>query len=561
MTRGDEVVPQVPIGVDPARRVLMLLPTVRDAQITSSLLGGAGLEWFVCTSILELVNQITLGAGAILITDEALSRKGISAVLGVLDQQPAWSDVPVILMMKGGAESATTAKMLQSLRNVTLLERPAPTRSVVSAVQAAVRARVRQYEIRDKIQAVEKAEANLEIALNAERAARAEAERAGRMKDEFLATLSHELRTPLNAILGWSQLLRTGVIDSEELNDGLETIERNARAQTQLIEDLLDMSRIISGKVRIQIRSVDPVKVIEAAIATFQPAAASKGVRLVSRLEGGSAPLWADPNRLQQIVWNLLSNAIKFTPAGGSVHVTLHRTEQNVLISVADTGRGIDMDFLPHVFERFRQADSRTTREKGGLGLGLAIVKSLVELHGGTIRADSAGRGQGATFNVRLPLAMSQIAEVPKVVPTSKQVTLGSATYAGTDLSGTKVLVVDDEPDARDLACRILLQCSADVVTAGSAAEALALLESEHPDVLVSDIGMPVIDGYELLMRIRGLSNKRHNTIPAIALTAFARAEDQTRALQAGYSVHMTKPVEAAELVAAVFGLSEGGSA
>ena len=545
-----------PVVRDQALRVLMLLPTVRDGQITSELLGGAGLSAVICKSLGELGDRINAGAGAVLLTEETLAKEGIDDVLGVLSRQPAWSDLPVILMMRGGVQSETASRVLQSLRNVTLLERPAPTRSVASAVQAAVRARLRQYEIRDQILAVMKAEQQLAIALESERAARTEAERVGRMKDEFLATLSHELRTPLNAILGWSQLLRQGASDPQDLTEGLEIIERNARVQTQLIEDLLDMSRIISGKVRIHIQSVNAANIVEAAVATVRPAAASKGVRLITALDPDAAPLWADPSRLQQIVWNLVSNAIKFTPHGGSVEVTLQRNESQVQIKIADTGRGIDADFLPHVFERFRQADSKTTRESGGLGLGLAIVKNLVELHGGTIRAESKGRDHGATFIVNLPPGVSQVINQADPGAAGKRVAGSSAGFANTDLSGTKVLVVDDEPDARELARRILVQCSAEVVTASSASEAMSLLESEKPDVLVSDIGMPVTDGYELMMRIRRLGSARHGDIPAVALTAFARSEDRARALGAGYSAHISKPIEAVNLIAAIISVS-----
>ena len=541
------------IEEDSSLRVLMLLPTLRDRELTATLLARAGLTPVGCSSLPDLAQQMLVGAGAVLFTEEVIAREGVNEILDILKNQPRWSDLPVILMMRGGAESTSAAHVVQSLRNVTLLEKPAPTRTVISAVQAAVRARLRQYEIRDRILAVEKAEKQLAIALSAERAARTEAERIGRMKDEFLATLSHELRTPLNAILGWSQLLRAGPSDAEELNDGLETIERNARAQTQLIEDLLDMSRIISGKILMRIQAVDPAGIVNAAVATVTPAAVSKGVRLVARLDRTRVEMWADPNRLQQIVWNLVSNAIKFTPQHGTVEVALQLTGAQAQIKVTDTGRGINADFLPHVFERFRQADSKTTRESGGLGLGLAIVKSLVELHGGSIRAESDGPRTGSTFTVTLPLGAESADESDGPLPRpTATIALKPAGPATADLAGIKVLVVDDEPDARNLACRILQQSSATVITAGSALEALLLLESDNPDVLVSDIGMPVTDGYELLKSIRSLGTARHRDIPAIALTAFARSEDRARALDAGYSAHIAKPVEAAELVAAV---------
>jgi signal transduction histidine kinase/CheY-like chemotaxis protein len=388
--------------------------------------------------------------------------------------------------------------------------------------------------------------------LDSERTARNEAERASAMKDEFLATLSHELRTPLSAILGWAQVLRRQFKDTPALEQGLETIERNARVQAQLIEDLLDMSRITSGKLRLDIQPTEPARFVEAAIDTVAPAADAKGIRIEKVLDPLAGPVSGDPGRLQQVIWNLLSNAIKFTPKDGKVQVILQRVNSHVEISVADTGIGIAREFLPHVFDRFRQADASTTRTFGGLGLGLSIVKHLVELHGGTVRVKSPGENRGTTFTVDLPLMIVHRAEPaaerehpkgPKAVPLE---------FERTDLSGIKILVVDDEPDARDLLRRVLSDCEAEVITAASAAEALVLVAERRPDVLVSDIGMPDTDGYELLRRVRLLGAARGGRLPAIALTAFARSEDRTRALRAGFLVHVSKPVEPAELVATV---------
>ncbi len=388
--------------------------------------------------------------------------------------------------------------------------------------------------------------------LESERSARAEAERMSAMKDEFLATLSHELRTPLNAMLGWSQILRRGVKEEADLARGLETIERNARVQTQLIEDLLDMSRITSGKLRLDIQPVDPFTFIEAAVETVRPAAEAKGVRIDKLLDPAAGPISGDPGRLQQVVWNLLSNAIKFTPKGGKVQILLERVNSNIGISVADTGSGIDPEFLPYVFERFRQADASTTRSHGGLGLGLSIVKHLVELHGGAVYVKSPGEGLGTTFTLHLPLAVVHRAPVPpeRAHPGSQ---LSAVTdFRLADLTGVRVLVVDDEPDARSLVQHVLIECHATVFTASSAEEALRLVETERPQVLVSDIGMPGTDGYALLARVRGLGSAGGGTLPAIALTAFARSEDRTRALRAGFLVHVAKPVEPSELVATV---------
>jgi PAS domain S-box-containing protein len=396
-----------------------------------------------------------------------------------------------------------------------------------------------------------RAENEKTLLLASERAARSNAEHTSRMKDEFLATLSHELRTPLNAILGWSQLLLQTPDPTHDLKQGLGAIERNARMQTQLIEDLLDMSRIISGKLRLDVQRIVPITFIESAIDSVRPAAEAKGVRIEQMLDPLAGPIAGDPSRLQQVMWNLLSNAIKFTPKNGKVQVILERVNSHLEITVADTGQGIAPDFLPFVFDRFRQADPSTTRKHGGLGIGLAIAKQLVDLHGGNIYVKSPGEGRGASFMVHLPLSVvhAHAVEGERLHPRSAGVTTDCAPMY---LAGIKVLVVDDEPDARELIKRVLENCQAQVLTAASAAEAIELLEKENPNVLVSDIGMPNVDGYEFLRKVRALKHESIGKIPAIALTAFARSEDRTRALMSGYQVHVAKPVEPAELVASV---------
>jgi len=387
--------------------------------------------------------------------------------------------------------------------------------------------------------------------LESERAARSEAERASSMKDEFLATVSHELRTPLSAILGWSRVLRFRKMSEADTQKGLETIERNAHSQSQLIEDLLDMSRITSGKLRLDVQPIEPVSFIEAAIETLSPAATAKGVRVEKRLDTTAGPMMGDPNRLQQIVWNLLSNAIKFTPNGGKVQVVLERLNSQIEITVSDTGVGITSEFLPYVFDRFRQEDASTTRHFGGLGLGLSIVKRLVELHGGSVRVHSPGEGRGANFIVSLPLMVHRNLTNGDWLHL-RTPSAAALEFKRSDLSGLRVLVVDDEEDARELIKRILIECDAEVFTASNAREALALLEAERPEVLISDISMPDIDGYELLRKARLLEEAGGRKIPAIALTAFARSEDRTRALRAGFLVHVSKPIEPSELVASV---------
>jgi signal transduction histidine kinase/CheY-like chemotaxis protein len=382
--------------------------------------------------------------------------------------------------------------------------------------------------------------------LTRERAARDEAERLSALKDEFLATLSHELRTPLNAILGWASMLQRGTKDEATLRRGLETIERNARAQTQLIDDLLDMSRIISGTLRLDVQLVEPDKVVEAALGTVHPAAVAKKIDLRVDLERGESMVLGDPGRLQQVMWNLLSNAVKFTPSGGTVQVMLGRDGGDVVIRVADSGIGIEPEFLPHVFDRFRQQDASITRRHGGLGLGLSIARQLVELHGGTIGVSSPGPQAGTTFTLRLPLAEPQAAARPP----SEHAVSDAATRLGQGaLAGVKVLLVDDAPDTLDVLQQILAHSGAIIMAAPNAGMALALLERERPDVIVSDIGMPEVDGFELIRRIRRRSAGAGGAIPAIALTAFTRQDDRNRAMQAGFNDYLAKPVEPGSLV------------
>lgn len=392
-----------------------------------------------------------------------------------------------------------------------------------------------------------------------EQAARQEAERLNRIKDEFLATLSHELRTPLNAILGWAQLLRSKLPNPDHLEQGLETIDRNARAQTRLIEDLLDISRVISGKMRLDVQRVDLQTVISAAIESVRPAAENKNVRLLQIIDPKAGPITGDPARLQQVIWNLLTNAVKFTPKGGSVQVFLQRINSHVEITVADTGQGIPPEFLPRLFTRFAQADSSTTRQHTGLGLGLAIVRHLVELHGGRVHASSPGEGKGATFTVALPLAAVYDSRVPAEAAhptTDRHEAANTGPRPKVNLHGVKVLVVDDERDARDLIKHILEMSGGTVMTAGSAREAIEVFQRERPDVLLSDVGMPEEDGYQLIRQVRALPRNAGGGVPAVAFTAFARAEDRRQALMAGFQFHLAKPVEALELLTVVASLT-----
>jgi len=384
-------------------------------------------------------------------------------------------------------------------------------------------------------------------ALRETQEARKQAEEASRAKDEFLATISHELRTPMTAILGWTRMLLSGQMNPETQQKALETIDRNARSQAQLIEDLLDVSRIVSGKLRIEFKVVDIAAVVAAAVESTRPAAEAKRIRIQTVLSSGAGPLLGDFDRLQQVVWNLLSNAIRFTPADGLVRIYLQRVESQVELRVSDTGAGIPPEFLPHIFDRFTQADSSITRTHSGLGMGLAIVKSLVELHGGVLSASSVGRGHGSEFTVKLPVSsfrLDQSEEVRKpVLPTMNY---------GHELLGVKILVVDDESDTCEMLRFVFNQCGAIVETASSAEEALQLFDKFVPDMLVSDIGMPRVDGYDLIRLIR---RERGSRIPAVALTAMARIDDRVKTLKAGYQMHIAKPVEPVELVSIVSGL------
>ena len=396
------------------------------------------------------------------------------------------------------------------------------------------------------------------LLLDSEREARSQAERASRMKDEFLATLSHELRTPLNAVVGWANLLRSDKLTATELRKGLDTIERNARIQAQIIEDLLDMSRIISGKVRLNVQRIDLPNVLNQSMETIRATADAKSIHLDSVVDLHVGTILGDPDRLQQVFWNLLNNAIKFTPNGGEVQVLVKRVTTYIEVSVVDTGEGIAPEFLPYVFDRFLQGDASITRHHGGLGLGLAIVKQLVELHGGYVRVRSGGIGKGATFTVRLPLRAiySELREESRDLQATPQASL---TFPDVSLTNVHILVVDDDVDASELVKRMLEIAGATVSTAGSASEAMERILATRPDVLVCDLGMPGEDGYSLIRKLRGLEKSQESTLPAIALTAYARWEDRTRAIRSGFQNHLAKPVEPAELLAVVSGLARRG--
>ncbi len=436
------------------------------------------------------------------------------------------------------ADDGTTAGMLGFLQDISLRKKNEDT----------LRQQAEALLTLNETAQMARAEAEQAAAQN-ERLYR-QAEESSRLKEEFLATISHELRTPLSAILGWTRMLRMGQLSVEDSAKALDTIERNARAQAQLVDDLLDVSRIITGKLRMDVRPADPNSFIDAAVEAVTPAAEAKGVRVQKIVDTGAVSIPGDPVRLQQVVWNLLSNAIKFTPRGGRVQIYSQRVNSHLEIVVSDSGQGISPDFLPYVFDRFRQADQKTSRQHGGMGLGLAIVRHLVEMHGGSVRASSEGDGKGATFTVMLPI--SPVYQVDssgsRVHPAARD--LLPPNDITDRLDGLRILVVDDEADTRELLKQGLEYCGAKVKVVGSADEALGELKTALPDILISDIGMPGSDGYDLIRAIRGLPAANGGKIAAIALTAYTRIEDRLHALRAGYDMHVPKPVELAELVA-----------
>lgn len=377
------------------------------------------------------------------------------------------------------------------------------------------------------------------------------AQDADRLKDEFLAVLSHELRTPLNAIVGYSRLLRSGMLNDEKAAQGLEALDRNSAALTQIVDDVLDISRIVSGKIRLDVQPVDLPLIVHNAVSTVQPAADAKRVRLQSIVDPKVGPISGDPSRLQQVIWNLLSNAVKFTPKGGRVQIRIERVNSHVEVCVSDTGIGIRPDFLPHVFEKFRQADASLTRQGGGLGLGLSIVRHIVEMHGGSVEATSDGEGKGSTFCVRLPLMIVHDAAVREPREHPRTETLSPLKELG-NLKGVRVVAIDDEADALGLLRVVLETAGAEVHTMSSASAALAQLGERKPDVMVVDLGMPEMDGFEFIRRVRASSDPDIRDIPATALTAFARSEDRTKVLESGFEMHLAKPVDPGELVASI---------
>ena len=519
-------------GTHDAGRVLIFAPIGRDASLTAELLTRAGIACQVCHAMNDVCIELASGAGAILLTEEALADPRLDDLAEALTSQPPWSDISVLLFAGSDRSQASlrTLHKLEVLRNVTLLDRPIRTAAVISTVRAALRGRQRQYELRDTLVALQRA--------------RLEAEHANRLKDEFLATVSHELRTPLNAILGWVAMLRQARFEPSRVASILEIVERNAKAQAQLIADVLDISRMISGRVKLEVTPVSLARVICDAADSMRPGAAARGVELHLDVDEGPVAN-ADPDRLQQVVWNLLSNACKFTPEGGRIDVKLRADRTHATVTVVDTGVGISSDFLPHVFDRFRQAEQGFTRSHGGLGLGLAIVKQLVEMHGGEVTATSDGPGKGATFEVRLPLART-------ITHRRARREMPSPELPKVDLSDHSILVVDDDETTRDLFVTLLSQYGATVRAVGNAPEAVQAFDVEIPGLVLADIGMPGEDGLSMIKRIRRRPPARGGLVRAIAISAYARPEDREAALAAGYDDFLAKPAMPADVMRAV---------
>ncbi|HEX8088016.1 MAG TPA: ATP-binding protein [Blastocatellia bacterium] len=516
-------------------QVLILAPTGRDAALTHQILIEAGISSEVCKDMEGLCLKFDTGVGAALLTEEALTESGIKRLIEALGRQPAWSDIPLILFATNFESAGVLLNTLGNRANVMILERPINIGVLIGAVRSSLRGRRRQYGSRDLLEKLEEAD---------------------RQKNIFLATLSHELRTPLNAMVGWTDLLTGHGLSEAEFNRAIETIKRNMKSLTLLINDMLDISRIVSGKLQLNVSNLNLVALIETATRSVDFMAESKGIRLRTTFGCSDCHVLGDPDRLQQVVTNLLTNAIKFTPEGGRIDVRLERIDSHAQIIVSDNGRGISPEFLPYVFDRFLQADGSYTRTQGGLGLGLAIVRHLLEMHGGSIHAESEGEGKGATFFVSLPLRPSHLQAAG---PGGAGLSVGSLELSDDLwLKGVRVLVVDDERDSREMLATMLTEYGAEVTVASSVDEALHTIVRESadglPHVLVSDIGMPGKDGYDLIRELRALGPEKGGRIPAVALTGYASTDEKERAVSEGFQMHIAKPVKLAELAAIIAG-------
>ena len=506
-------------------RVLVFMPTGRDASLVCSTLQNSNISAQICDDAGKLNEEIAKGAGAVLLAEEALQNGTLEQLTESFNRQPIWSDIPVVLFASSGQHAETLLETVGTRFNATIVERPIRITMLISAVRGVLRARERQYQTRDLLNQLEQAD---------------------HQKDLFLATLSHELRTPLNSMLGWIQLLRGKTGKQIDFKYGLDVIERNAKAQSELISDILFVSQVITGKLILNTKTVDIISVVQAAIDIVHPSIEAKKIQLQTLFDSDASLIKGDPDRLQQVFLNLFSNAIKFTPENGRIEVRVKRTDSNVEVEMTDTGQGIKPEFLPFVFERFRQADNSYTRQVGGLGLGLAIVRHLVEMHGGIVAVESAGENKGATFKIMLPVITEQ---KEKKLPQQNFAKQSVQPETESLLKGIRVLLVEDDKDSRDMLQIMFEQQGVEITAVDSAAAALSAIKQIQPDVLVSDVGLPGEDGYELISKIRQLPPEQGGAIPAVALTGYASLQDRARAFDVGYQEHLAKPVDIDKLL------------
>ena len=500
------------------------MPTGRDAELLCSKLSQSGVAAQECDSFDKLAGAVTYGAGAILIAEEALDPDALHTLVAALEAQPVWSDLPVIVFSSNSRNAEAILEVLGGKINATVVERPIRITMLMSAVKGALRARQRQYQTRDLL---------------------AQLEQSDKQKDLFLATLSHELRTPLNSILGWIQLLKSNSANLASIEHALDVIERNAKAQSEIISDILFVSRIVTGKLEVKREPLDLVAVVREAADIVRPLIETKLIDFEVSLEAGETQIIGDPDRLQQVFLNLLSNAVKFTGEQGRIVIRITREGLRAVVSVADTGIGIAPEFVPFVFERFRQADNTYTRRVGGLGLGLAIVRHLVELHGGQVSAESKGKGHGSVFTVKLPLyAAANNGGPPRGVDKKLEMPVD-----GAGMHGLHLMLVEDDDDSREMLMTFLESHAIKVTAVDSAAQALEELPTMRPDLLISDVGLPEQDGYDLIRAVRALPPEKGGRTPAIALTGYVSVQDRNQALASGFQEHMAKPINVDELL------------
>jgi signal transduction histidine kinase len=506
--------------------ILVLAPTFNDSALAVDVLKSAGLQAVAFETLEDLCQRLSQDCGSVVISEEALTIDETERFKAILEAQPTWSDLPIILLT--GADVIAATEVFTKAGNISLLERPFSRLTLIRSVEVALRARRKQYEVRELLE--QQAQATLK-------------------RDEFFATLSHELRTPLNVILGWLEILASGNLKGTSFKEAIETLERNAKLQKGLIDDLIDISRIVTGKMQVERLPLSLADVVRSVTHSFVPRAKEKGVHLEFNEPSDQFLVHGDEQRLSQVVANLVTNAIKFTPPGGSISTEIRATSDSVFeVNVSDTGQGVDPAFLPLMFDRLKQEDMSTTRAHAGLGLGLAIASHIVQEHGGTIHAQSDGRGRGLSVTFRLPAIDKE--KVASVVAVQNPAPTPS-------LRGVRVLVVDDSPDILKLINLWLGGAEADLRLTTSAAGALDLLGGFDPHVLLSDIGMPEMDGYQLIAKIRSMPQGRMKNLRAVALTAYARDEEQTRALNAGFQMHISKPISRHQLVSAVASLAQ----